>query len=99
MFQNYIVYVMSIIYFICFYIELKLIKKEQQKKKFAVTSRVKRLYFTLFILFIVLIMFIYKNCNDFYGYLYISLFGYFSFIITFILNIINIPAEKFVYYY
>ncbi len=99
LFKNYVVYIMGITYFICFYIELKLIKKEQQKKKFAITSRVKRLYFTLFILFTILIIFVCKNYNDFYGYLYISLFGYFSFIITFILNIINIPAEKFVYYY
>ena len=51
LFKNYVVYIMGITYFICFYIELKLIKKEQQKKKFAITSRVKRLYFTLFILF------------------------------------------------
>ena len=99
LFKNYVVYIMGITYFICFYIELKLIKKEQQKKKFAITSRVKRLYFTLFILFTILIIFICKNYNDFYGYLYITLFGYFSFIITFLLNIINIPAEKFVYYY
>ena len=59
LFKNYIVYIMGITYFICFYIELKLIKKEQQKKKFVITSRVKRLYFTLFILFIILIIFIY----------------------------------------
>ncbi|MCI8777827.1 MAG: UDP-N-acetylmuramoyl-tripeptide--D-alanyl-D-alanine ligase [Bacilli bacterium] len=100
--KDYYIYVAFLLFSLCFYIELKLIKKEQQKKPFVITSRVKRLFVTLFILFLTLIYFIYRNYNDeyiLYYYLIIALFGYLSFIITYIINIINIPAEKFVYLY
>lgn len=100
--KQYYMYIMGAVYLVLFYIELKLIKKEQQKKKFAITSRVKRLFFTLFILLALILFIIYKIYNEdnlSYYYLIISLFGYLSFIITYIINIINIPAEKIVYYY
>lgn len=100
--KSYHFYIMFISYLIFFYIELKLIKKEQQKKKFVITSRVKRLFVTLFIIFVIIIIIINKNFNLdnlIWYYLVLASFGYFSFIITYILNIINIPAEKFVYFY
>ncbi len=100
--KNYYMYVAFLLFAISFYIEFSLIKKEQQKKPFVITSRVKRLFVTLFILFIALLYIIYKTYNFdniLYYYLIITLFGYLSFIVTYIINIINIPAEKFVYFY
>ena len=69
LFNNLIIYIMGITYFTCFYVELKLIKREQQKKKFAITSRVKRLYFTLFILFTIHLFYI----QAFHLYLHMEL--------------------------
>ena len=100
--KSYYMYIMLVVYLVLFYIELKLINKEQQKKKFAITSRVKRLFFTLFVIFCLILFLIYKKFNIdhlSYYYLFISLYGFLSFIVTYIVNIINVPAEKFVYYY
>ncbi len=98
----YYKYIIGCVYLICFFIELNLIKKEQQKKKFVITSRIKRLFFTMFLLFGMLIYIMFKLYNDKYlvcYYIVIGMFGYLSFIVTYFINIINIPAEKFVYFY
>ena len=93
----YYKYIIGCVYLICFFIELNLIKKEQQKKKFVITSRIKRLFFTMFLLFGMLIYIMFKLYNDKYlvcYYIVIGMFGYLSFIVTYFINIINIPAEK-----
>ena len=100
--KQYYMYIMGFIYLVLFYIELKLIKHEQQKKKFIITSRIKRMFITLFILLFIIIFIICKNYNVDklpYYYFVISLFGYLSFIISYIINVINIPVEKIVYCY
>ena len=100
--KNYVPYLSWMMYIIFYAYEVKLKSKEQQKKKFAITSRVKRLFFTTFVLLGILIYVIskiYNENNEVLCYLLILAFGYLSFVITYITNIINIPAEKFVYYY
>ncbi len=91
-----------ILYFISFIIELNKIKKEQHKKKFVVTNRVCRLIFTTLIIFLGFIFVVIFKFNSNYliiYYLILFIFGYLSFLITYVINIINKPAEKFVYIY
>lgn len=100
--KKYIPYLSWMMYLVFTYIEIKQKSLEQQKKKFAITSRVKRLFFTIFVLLILIILLInnfYNETNDTIYYILILTFGYLSFIITYIVNIVNIPAEKFVYFY
>ena len=91
-----------VFYFLSFILELFKIKKEQHKKKFVFTKRVFRLTCTTLVIFGIILFFIlfkFNEKNVMYYYLIIFLFGYLSFIITIIINIINIPMEKIVYLY
>lgn len=89
-----------VLYFIAFLFELYKIKKEQHKKKFVFTKRIFRMTCTTLVLFGLLLFMILHNYKDnVFNYLYIFLFGYLSFIITCLVNIINVPLEKMVYLY
>lgn len=97
-----VILITLVFYLLCFIFELLLIKKEQQKKKFAFTKRVGRLTFTTLLLLLIPLFIIEFNFNNnylMYYYLGLFLFGYLSFIVTYIVNIINIPIEKCVYLY
>ena len=99
---NFYAVVMFIFYLYLFYMELRDIKREQSKKPFVVTSRIKRLIFTLVVVFLAITGYIFVNFSVEvvnYYYLVYALFGYFCFVITYIVNIINKPVEKCVYYY
>lgn len=101
--HNFYMFLNALLYFILFYFELKNIKKDQNKKPFVFTKRIKRLSITSFILLLFVIVFIILNFNVdknlFQNYLYLFLFSYFSYFVTYIANIINYPIEKMVYYY
>ena len=89
-------------YFLSFVLELYKIKREQHKKKFAFTKRVFRLTITTLIIFGLLLTYVILNYNEdylMYYYLGLFLFGYFSFVLTWLVNIINKPVEKIVYLY
>lgn len=89
-----------LVFFVSFLLELNQAKSEQKKKKFVITSRVKRLMFTILLLFGVMVYFIYFNFDKLQLTTIASLFfffSYFSFIITYIGNIINKPIEMLVY--
>lgn len=89
-----------LIYSVFFIIELKLAKKEQKKKVLVITNRVKRLIFTIILLFLFIVSVLYVN---FYNLSIVNisfiffLFGYLSYIFTFIANTLNIPIELYVY--
>jgi len=90
------------VYIILTYIEIHKLSKEQKKKSFNVTARVKRLITTILILFIIMnffILYFYNKDNTLYYYLCMFLFGYLSYYIVWLSNIINIPVEKLVYIY
>jgi len=102
LFINNLGIIVFILYTLSFYLELTKIKKEQKKKKFVVTKRVGRLILTTFLIFVLLIVLIGINYNpkyQIYNYLTLFVFGYLSYIIAHIVNIINKPIEKIVYYY
>lgn len=99
---NFFAVLIFVFYLGLFYLELKKVKLEQNKKPFVITSRVKRLIFTLVILFLLYTIYIVLNFDiNMVNYYYIGyvLIGYFSYLIMYIINIINIPVERCVYYY
>ena len=97
---NFILY--FIFYFILYFIFKNEIKKEQVKKPLIITSRIKRIIFTTFILYTVPIIY---SCIFYHQYLisiYYFVFGtliYFNYFVVFLANIINKPVEKIVYLY
>lgn len=76
---------------------------DQNKKKLVITSRVKRLLCTIFILFIIPLIFLGLNINStkfvWMIILIISVITYLNTILVFIAMIINTPIEKCVYLY
>ncbi len=91
-----------LVFFVCFLLELKKVKKEQHKKRFVITKRVQRLIFTTLFLFLLLHIGIYLSFQEERKMLYYLMFyalGYFSFLIVYIINWINMPIEKYVYHY
>ena len=75
-------------------------KTEQVKKPLVITKRVRRLIFTLTILFVLPIIVYFVNRHN--GYLMLLIeaaITYFSYFIVEIAKIINTPVEKFVYKY
>ena len=77
-------------------------KKVIAKKPLAITARIKRLSFTMFLIYFVAIIPIIVNFNfDYivYYYVYLGLITYLNYFIVMFANIINIPVEKCVYLY
>ncbi len=96
------VWVYSILYFSLFLKYYRELKEEQSKKPLVVTSRIKRLITTLFIIYgIVLFLIIYKynQQNIGYYYLMVSIQVFITFLLVWIANIINKPVEKQVFNY
>lgn len=89
-----------LVYLVCFVIELKLAKIEQKKKKFVVTNRIKRLIFTIVLIFLFIVSIVtisFDSMTLFNISLLFFAFGYLSYIFTFIANTLNIPIELYVY--
>ena len=95
----------SVVFFSLFYLLVLLInnyklKKEQTKKPLVITKRIKRLYVTLIILYLIAIIPIlyYFVDSRIYGYyIYVGLLVYFNYFMVLIANIINKPVEKLVF--
>ena len=81
----------------------KNIKNDQNKKKLVITARIKRLIFTILILFTIPLVFLGLNINNseivWLVILIISIMTYLNTIVVFIGMIINTPIEKCVYLY
>ena len=79
------------------------INNDQNKKPLVVTARIKRMIFTITILYLLPAVYIGLNLNSissvFIGLLIISLMIYLNSIVTFIGCIINYPIERIVYHY
>lgn len=74
----------------------KLIKTDQNKKKLVITARVKRLIFTITLLYLIPIVFLYLY-NLLWLVLVLSVMVYLNAFVVFIAMIINTPIEKCVY--
>ncbi len=88
----------NLLYITLFYFVYEGLKREQVKIPLKVTSRVKRLSVTIFILY--LIPLILANAFDFGIFMFIySVMIFINYFVVYISNIINIPIEKYVFHY
>lgn len=102
--SNLLIFLYNLCYIIVIFVYYKEVTHEQSKKKLAVTARVKRLIFTILIIYLIpLILF---PCfyginigNVVYYYFIIWILIFLNFLIIWIANIINIPVEKQVFYH
>lgn len=97
---NASVVIFSIFYLVALMINNHKLKKEQNKKPLVITKRIKRLYITLIIIYLIAIVPIICNFVDgrIYGYyIYMGLLVYFNYFIVLLANIINKPIEKLVF--
>ncbi len=87
-------------YLICLFILNR--KKEQVKIPLKYTSRVKRLLFTITLIYLIPVVIMCFNYFDYslnIYYIILGILAYFNYYIVYLANIINKPAEKCVYYY
>ena len=80
-------------------IEIKRIK-EQVKKPLVITARVKRMFVTLLVLYLIIIgviILLFNENNIIVYYLIFSLLTYLNYFVLWLVNKINIPVEKCVY--
>ncbi len=76
------------------------IKKEQVKKPLVITNRVKRMFGTETIIYLIIILLMCILFNEdylIYYYLLLGLTVYLEYLVIWLVNIINIPIEKVVY--
>ena len=74
--------------------------KEQVKKPLVITARVKRMFITELVIYILITigwLFNYHNMNIVYIYLYYGLLTYLNYFVMLVVNWINKPVEKCVY--
>lgn len=87
----------SIFYIITILLFRKQKKREQMKLNLSMTKRVKRLFITTCILYIIPIIWMclfFKSYLILYDYLIIGIMIYFNYFIVMVANIVNIPIEK-----
>ncbi len=104
---KYISFNGSIIIFALLYLSIQYlyknsIKKEQSKKPLVITPRVKRLYFTLLVLYVISIIPIITSFNPSFIYIYYIYIGFvvwLNYLFVMLANIINKPVEKIVFLY
>lgn len=92
--------VFSLFYIIAYIIRNKKVKMEQSKKPLVITPRIKRLYVTMLLLYLLAIvpMFIYFDKYPLYFYCtYVGLLMFLNVFVVLIANIINKPIEKMVF--
>ncbi|NLC48594.1 MAG: UDP-N-acetylmuramoyl-tripeptide--D-alanyl-D-alanine ligase [Tenericutes bacterium] len=90
----------SIVYIIIYFLYNKNISLEQSKKPLVITARIKRLYITMFTLYLIpifIIMLIFNLDMIEYYYVIFGLLIYLNYFIVYISNIINIPVERIVF--
>lgn len=85
----------AVIYLFVFVINYISHKKESVKKPLVVTARIKRLLFTVFILYGISIYFLLSIINS---EVLLVIMGYFQYLIVLLAQKINIPIEKYVYF-
>lgn len=92
----------ALFYSVVFYFFISKANREQSKKPLVITSRIKRLMFTTYTLYFISIGLILLNFdidNIAIYYLIISVLIFVNYLIVLLSNYINIPAEKYVYFY
>ncbi|MBQ6284938.1 MAG: UDP-N-acetylmuramoyl-tripeptide--D-alanyl-D-alanine ligase [Bacilli bacterium] len=92
-----------IFFYLCvYYLYKNSIKKEQSKKPLVITARIKRLYFTLLVLYVISIIPIvigFESSFLYIYYIYIGFIIWLNYLFVMLANIINKPIEKLVFIY
>lgn len=99
---NLIVCLFIVVYLLAYIIYNSMAKKEQIKKPLVYTPRIKRLYFTMTVIYILLMLpsFIHYNSACVYKYyLFLALMIWLNPLFIVLSNIINRPIEKLVFYH
>ena len=95
------VLVISIVFLVSGLSWRKLIKTDQNKKKLVITARVKRLIFTITLLYLIPVVFIGLKLDDVKNIwtmiLVLNIMTYLNSFVVFIAMLINMPVEKLVY--
>ena len=105
LFTIFVDYTISIVTFIVLYLLfIGLFRKRKviDKKPLVVTSRIKRLFFTMSIIYFILIIpfiIIFNTDRIVYCYLILGLITYLNYFVVMTANVINKPIEKVVYLY
>lgn len=89
-------FIFSIFYLLLIFYTVKQNKKEVTKVKFKVTARVKRMFVTFTILY-VLVLISTTYVDKLFAYLILGLFASLSSIVVYLVNVLNKPVEKMVY--
>ncbi len=106
-FLIFINYKLSTIIFFLIYLLLFLLNRKdvnrESKKPLVITARIKRMYFTLYLIFILFLTFLLLNFDIYFVNIYYLILGlilYLLYLLIILINFINIPVEKgiFVYY-
>ena len=88
------------LYFVSLFIDKEKRKSDQNKKPLVVTKRVKRLIFTISVIYLLPVIFAFVNLDIRNSIIFIlSILLSFNFFIVFLANIINYPIERMVYHY
>ena len=95
--KSKILYFISILYIILFIKEYNINKKSQVKIPLKITSRIKRLIFTITIIYLIPLVIYFINKNIIMFNVLYTLIININFYIMFICNIINKPIEKYVF--
>ena len=95
----YAVIIFTCFYIICDILNTNRVSKEQSKKPLVITARIKRIYVTMYILYLIgiipfILLFNENNIN--YYYTYVGLLIWINPFIIMVSNIINKPIEKIV---
>ena len=98
--QNALLIYFALFYVAVYYLYKRIVIHEQSKKPLVITARIKRLYVTLLLLYMVLIIPMVIWFDPFYLFAYYTYIGFaiwFNYLFVMIANIINKPVEKMVF--
>lgn len=96
------IWLMALIVFYLFaiYVFIDHSKTEQNKKPLVVTSRIKRLWVTLLLIFMIPILIFIVFHNDYTSMVVVeSILIVFSYVLSYLANLINHPIERMVFHY
>lgn len=102
--ENFNVYIRMLI-FLLFSLLLILIYRDKEKEakvKLATTKRIKRLYVSFFLVYALIIFIFYINFNSRFIWIYygvLALLAYLEYYYVYIINIVNKPVERSIYYH
>lgn len=97
--EMFFVCVLILVYVVSLYVDKEKRKNDQNKKPLVVTARIKRLIFTLTILYLIpSILFYFRIIDRNVLFLVLAILATLNYFIVFLANIINHPVERIIYH-